>query len=253
MTTVKGLVLKEKYLGDNDKFLTILTDSMGLIEVIAKGVRKQNSKNAATAQIFSYANFSIATTQKGNYILNSSEPIRLFYDLRNNLSNYALAIYMCEVMMFVSTENESNFQALRLILNCFHFLEKNKIPHNIIKPIFEMRLMSELGMTPYLVGCCECFKYTAEHMEFDLKNGKLYCTECAPGNISSRCAGLDEVLLDALRYISLVDMEKLFKFRIDEDYIFALNDITESYMRVHLNTEFKSLDFYRQINEVNII
>ncbi len=253
MTTVKGLVLKEKYLGDNDKFLTILTDTMGLIEVIAKGVRKQNAKNAAAAQIFSYASFSLATTQKGNYILNSSEPIRLFYDLRNDLSNYALAIYMCEVMMFVSTENESNYQALRVMLNCLHFLEKKKIPHDIIKPIFEMRLMSEIGLTPYLVGCCECYKYTAEHMEFDLANGKLYCTECAPGHHPTQYAGLDDVLLDALRYICLVDMERLFKFSIEKEYIFMLNDITESYLKTHLRTEFKSLNFYKHINEVNII
>ena len=47
LTTLKGLVLRERSLGDNDKFLDILTDGSGLIEVLARGVKKPNSKNAS--------------------------------------------------------------------------------------------------------------------------------------------------------------------------------------------------------------
>ncbi len=250
--TLKGLVLREKPLGENDKFLDILTDSKGLIEVVAKGVRKSNAKNAATSQMFSYATFSV-NESKGRYILNSSEPIRLFYNLRLDMEKFALACYFAEVAMFISTENEPNEGALRLILNCLHFLETGKIKPWLIKSIYELRLMTELGLTPYLLGCCECLTYAQPTMQFDLRHGKIYCEKCMKNNDLQDFAMLDLTLLHAVRFIALTDMERLFSFKLKDEYSFMLNEITERYSHIQLGRNFQTLDFYKTIvNGTNI-
>ena len=89
MLTVKGLVIRERQSGDNDKILSVLTDTNGLVEVCAKGVKKANAKNAAISQTFAYSTLSL-TEGKNYYILNSGEPIRLFYDVRLDMGRFAL-------------------------------------------------------------------------------------------------------------------------------------------------------------------
>ena len=78
MLTTKGLVLRERSLGENDKFLDILTDGAGLLEVLARGVKKQNAKNASVSHSFCYAEYCLSDSG-GRYVLNSAEPIRTFY------------------------------------------------------------------------------------------------------------------------------------------------------------------------------
>ncbi len=245
LTTVKGLVLKEKSYGENDKILYILTDSMGLITVSAKGVKKSNAKNSSVSQMFCYANYCLSES-KGRYILNSAEPIRIFYDIRLDVEKFALASYFCELLLYTSTYEQSG-EVLRLILNTLHFLEdKNKEPR-LLKSIFELRLMSEIGLVPNLIGCCECLTYSATLMQFDLKGGRIYCENCCGSRDLRTFEVIDETLLHAIRYIALTDMERLFSFRLSSDYLEMLNVITERYVKLQLDKRFATLDFYKTI------
>ncbi len=245
LTTVKGLVLKERSYGENDKILDILTDSMGLITVSAKGVKKSNAKNSSVSQMFSYANYCLSES-KGRYILNSAEPIRIFYDIRLDVEKFALASYFCELLLYTSTYEQSG-EVLRLILNTLHFLEdKNKEP-KLLKSIFELRLMSEIGLVPNLIGCCECLTYSEPQMQFDLKGGRIYCERCCGARDLRTFEVIDETLLHAVRYIALTDMERLFSFRLSPDYLEMLNIITERYIKFQLDKRFATLDFYKTI------
>ena len=250
LTTVKGLVLRERAYGENDKLLDILTDSMGLITVSAKGVKKANAKNSSVAQMFAYASYCISES-KGRYILNSAEPIRIFYDIRLDVERFALASYFCELLLYTSTYEQSG-EVLRLILNTLHFLEdKNKEP-NLLKCIFELRLMSEIGLVPNLIGCCECMTYSAPQMQFDLKGGRLYCENCCGARDLRTFEVIDDTLLHAIRYIALTDMERLFSFKLSPDYLEMLMVITERYVKLQLDKRFATLDFYKTItNGIN--
>lgn len=246
MLTVKGIVIRERPLKDNDKFLDILTDTMGVIEVCAKGVKKPNSKNAAVAQVYSYANFCLSEAKSG-YILNSAEPIRLFYNVRLDVRQYALASYYSELILFTCVKEQPNSEVLRLFLNCMHFLSEETRSPELMKAVFELRLMAEIGLTPDLLGCTVCGEYTAKHMQFDLQGGKLYCESCCGPRDLYNYVLIDESMLHILRYIALSELPKLFCFKISDAYIDILSSITERYVSVQLGKSFKTLDFYRSI------
>lgn len=250
LITLKGLVLRERTLGENDKFLDILTDSLGLITVCAKGVKKANAKNSACSQMFSYATFCVSQS-KDRYILNSSEPIRIFYDLRLDVEKFALASYFAELAMYTATPDQPNEGVLRLILNSLHFLSEGKRENELLKCIFEMRLMSEIGLVPNLIGCCECLTYSAENMQFDLKYGKLYCENCCGARDLKNFEVLNPTLLHAIRYIALTDMERLFSFKLSCEYLPILSNITERYVRIQLDKRFQTLDFYKILTNGN--
>lgn len=246
LTTLKGLVLRERSLGENDKFLDILTDSAGLVEVAAKGVKKQNAKNASVSQSFCYATYCLSEN-KGRYILNSAEPIRTFYDISLDIEKFALANYFAEMTLYVATQEKPNNEVLRLILNSLHFLSLGNRDNLLLKAIFELRLMSEIGLVPNLIGCCECLKYSAPQMQFDLKGGRLFCEECFGSRDLTDVEILDGKLLHFIRFIALTDMQKLFNLNVPKEYLVMLSNITERYSEIQLDKHFSTLNFFKSM------
>ena len=121
MITLKGLVIREYPVGENDKFIHVLTKEQGVIEVSARGTRKMISKNAGGSQLFAYSDFSLRYS-KNSYYLDSCENSHLFYKIRENLESLALADYISEVVSFVSGHNKQKEDVIRIVLNTFHFL-----------------------------------------------------------------------------------------------------------------------------------
>ncbi len=252
LTTLKGLVLRERSLGDNDKFLDILTDGSGLIEVLARGVKKPNSKNASVSQLFCYAKYCVSESG-GRYTLNSAEPIRTFYSLSEELERFALASYFAEMTSFIATQETPNNEVLRLILNSLHFLSLKNRSLLALKSVFEFRLMSEIGLIPNLIGCCECLRYSAPQMQFDLRGGRLFCEMCFGTRDMTDVVPLDMRLLHYLRYIALTDMQKLFNLNIAREYLVPLTNITERYAEIQLDRRFATLDFFKSLTNGQIL
>ena len=48
---------------------------------------------------------------------------------------------------------------MRLMLNTLHYLENGSREEGLLKPIFELRLMTELGMMPDLLMCRTCGEF----------------------------------------------------------------------------------------------
>ncbi len=244
LTTQNGLVLRERSLKENDKFLYILTDGSGLIEVAAKGVKKQNAKNASVSQPFCYAKYCLIESG-GGFILNSAEPIRTFFNISRDMARFSLANYFAETALYVMTEEKPNNEVLRLILNCLHFLDTQSRDILLLKSIFEFRLMSEIGLIPNLLGCCDCLKYQAPLMQFDLRGGRLFCENCIGNRSLAEMEPLDTKLLHYLRYIALTDMKQLFSMNVQKEYLSTLSRITERYCEIQLGKKFATLDFFK--------
>ncbi len=246
--TLKGLIIREYPVKDNDKFIHILTKEKGVIEVYVRGGRKLVSKNAGGSQLFAYSDFSIKCT-KGKYYLDSCQIIRLFYGIRHDLDRLALADYISEVVSHTLRHNEQKEDIMRLILNIFHFLSEGTRDHKLLKTIFEMRFMSEIGMMPDIVCCAKCMEYLTDDMCFDMMSTKLYCTKCYRGQYDGTQARMTASVVHALRYIIFSDFNVLFNFRLSEKNMKNLSKITEKYLLLHLDREFKTLDFYNSLQK----
>ena len=90
LITTYGIVIRERNVGENDKFIDVLTSDLGVIELSAKGVKKITSKSFSSAQLFAYSKFCL-NKKNDRYYINSAEPVRIFYDIRLDVENFALA------------------------------------------------------------------------------------------------------------------------------------------------------------------
>lgn len=251
LITVAGLVIAERAYGENDRFIDVLTAEYGVVEICVKGARKITGKNNASTQLFSYARFCF--NKRGDkYYLNSSEPIRVFYNLRLDMKKLALAQYFTEVSKYCVTTGQSAKDAMSLLLNSLHFLSEGTRSCEFLKSVFEMRFMSEIGMLPQLIGCRECYKYEAEEMYFMVERACLLCGEHflqSGFEEGEYCIRLTRSVLHALRFICLSDMKKIFNFKVGEESQQLLSEITEKYILTRISRGFKSLDFYNEIKD----
>ena len=126
MLTIEGIVIKERSVGEQDKFIDVLTAKEGVIEISVKGAKKINSQSGSSAQLFAYSRFCIQL-RKQRYYLNSAEPICIFYNLRTDIKKLSLAAYFADIVSYTIDRQNEYGEVLRLLLNTLHYLEKDEI------------------------------------------------------------------------------------------------------------------------------
>ena len=246
MTTVEGIVLKERSVGEQDKFIDILTRESGVVEVSVKGARKINGKSGSSTQLLAYSRFCI--DRRGSYLyLNSAEPIHIFYGLRESLTKISLASYFAEVLRFCIRPETQNGDILRLMLNCLHYLENGGRDEAFLKAVFELRLMSEIGYMPDIVACRGCGVFEPDELFFCIRDGGFFCADCFDSETTDDFMKIKLPVLSAVRHIVLADMGRLFNFRVSDGAQQRLSALAESYALTHLERSFGTLDFYKSL------
>lgn len=248
MITLEGIVLREKPYGEQDKFIDILTRNKGLLEIAVKGARKITGRVNSSTQLFAYSKFCI-NNSKDRLSLNSAEPIHIFYDLRSSLSRLSLASYFADVLRYSTAERTGSGDVLRLFLNTLHFLEKGLRSEKMLKPIFELRLMSEIGFMPDIICCRGCGVFEPAELYFSVMGGGFVCPDCADKEQLENDFKMELPVLSAVRHIVLADFSRLFNFRLTESLLNTLSDFSENYILSHLERSFSTLDFYKETSK----
>ena len=198
MLTFMGLILRENDRGETSKSVTVLTAERGVIDIFVRGGRKSTKmrhqrsflhtlscalrkrRTLKTNQCF----FSIAVNQRSFFTTSGS-----------TLKKTALASYFSELLMYIRTEESGCDEIMRLTLNTLYFLDKGDRDNELLKSIFEFRLLCEAGLRPALLGCSVCMAYEADIMHFNLSTGVLECDKCCYNPDSIYDIELDRTML----------------------------------------------------------
>lgn len=246
LITLRGIVLRERFSGESDKFIDVLTEKYGIIEICVKGARKLTGKNLAPAMLYAYSCFCLR--KRGNmYYIDSAEPIRNFYGITSDIDAFALASYISEVVSYSVPSEQNGTDVMRLVLNTFHFLAEKSRNVDLLKAIFELRFMCESGFMPDVLACHECAAYEPEFMYFIIDEGIMYCDECYIPQENRTAFKINRTVLCAVRHIALMDFEKLFSFNMKNESLERLCRLSEAYLTQHLDKHFKTLDFYKSL------
>lgn len=235
----KGLILRETPYKEADVMLSVLTECEGKLSVLARGAKRKSSRMSAAVQLLTYSEFTLYESG-GRYTLNEAEPIEMFYGIRGDIVKLALASYFAEVLEQASDEESINPELLRLGLNSLYALSNTKIPHEKIKAVFEFKLCEIAGYAPNVFSCASCG--TSDNLAaFDIQNGSVMCEKCVRGYHRD----IDASVVDAMRFIIRGDIKRIFSFNISEKSMKTLSRITDEYLRVHFDRNFKTNAFYK--------
>ena len=253
-----GLVIRAKR--DKDVVLTLLTPDMGRIPVIAKGARSLKGPQMALSQPFCYGDFELY--QKGDlYWLHTGELKENFYGVTTRLDALNLAAYFCDVAMTVSEPGEKCEELLRLMLNSLYFLAHQSYPDELIKGVFEWRVLAMQGLSPAVHGCCSCGKTHDGGFALDIAQGELFCGECrakrellgdsAPTQDDAprhEWVLLSEGALAAIRFALSTPLDKMMSFRLDDERDrYDFSRAGAKFVRYHLDMDSPALHMYEQM------
>ena len=242
---VKGLILKEQNIGENDKLVTVLTDSLGVLRAFGMGAKKLSSKKQSATGLLCYSKLSLYKT-KDSYIIEEAESIESFFGLRNDIEKLSLAQYFCDIAFELSPKEDDATDFLRVVLNSLYFLANGKRPPLLLKAITELRLVSLAGYMPNLIACERCGAFETPIMYFDMERGLLYCDNCADENA---LFPLEIGVVSAMRHIVFAKIDILYNFKLSPEASEDLSYITEKYLASKTDRPFKTLDFYYSVKD----
>lgn len=245
---IKGIVIRETPKGETSKLLTVLTSTLGVITVNAKGVRKISSAYLKSAQLFAFSDM-LLYEKNGYYTLTEASLIADFYSLREDIKNYSLAAYYCEAASSFAIPGEESAKILRLLLNSLYALEKGVAPRILLKSAFELRLCSECGYMPETDVCCDCGReLIGNDFLFQITEGVSFCLDCASSG--GEYIALSSAVGLAVTHITESDIGRFLSFRIGENDMRLLSKISERFLLSHAERGFKTLSFYKHCEEL---
>ena len=243
--TVRGLVIRETPVHDADKLFDLFTEN-GILTVQARSVRKAGSKYGAVTQLFSYGEFCLRESS-GRFYLDSAVSLNMFYGIWNDLNALALASYFSELIRKTATDQPQP-QLLRLYLLSLHHLAEHDRPLPLVKAVFELRLMTELGLMPNLVCCPVCMAYLPAQPVLRIGEADLICSGCRSAHSPLDFETKQSVLL-AARQAVYADYDRLFQFRLRGDSEPKFAEYAELYLLNRLGLSLPTLHFYHELTD----
>lgn len=231
-TTIKknGIILKISDTPGKDKLLQILTGD-GIVSAFMTP-KRSGGKKSFIFDVFTFGEFIIYVTDKGNSLVNSVNPFECFYGLRDDIVTLSAAAYFSELVRYAATDCDCDFQSLlALFLKALRLLSDGAGVKSV-KPVFEFKIAQMLGFAP----CLEAEEKSAKYY-FDIDDGRLYINEVKNGFPLSRNA------VYLIYKILNSDTETAFSYMHDNNELDAVFSIAEQYILYHTEREFSSLKF----------
>ena len=257
-TTVTGMVLSAMPVGDYDKRLVILTKEVGKISAFAKGARRPNSALLACSQAFAFGEFSLYAG-KSSYNIVSSEISNYFGELRDDFEGLCYGFYFCEFADYLTKENNDEKNILKLLYQTFRALSKKSIDPQLVRAIYELKIMELNGETPQVFGCVKCGKgftdpnssnslqepQRSERYYFSADSGGILCDACI--SYDRNAISINTSTLYTMQYIISKEIEKLYTFKITEEVLQELKRCMKHYLIRYIDHDFKSMEMLNTI------
>ncbi len=257
--TVKGLVLRENVVTDNLRYINILTAERGRLSVLVRGAVRLRGRFTASTRIFCYSEF-VLYEREGKYTLNDASLVENYFDICEDFDRMTVGTYILNTAEYVTNEEQSEPEVLRLALNTLWALMHYKHRDiRLIKGVYEMRLCSLIGFAPNLVSCRECGHGVGdEPLYLNVMEGSMLCRTCSRKNSKEVFVDNDRQV-DELRTTQIIiplapasvlamqhaiyaDMARLFSFSLAEELVPEFSSACETYLENHVDHHFSVLD-----------
>lgn len=247
-----GIVIKKRDFRENDSFFVIYTKDFGKIEVMARGVRKPQSKLAGNLTQFGISDLFIIKG-KHYYQLAGSCIINNYSNLKTNFFSLFLLSHLLQTIDFL-TELEQReqrfFYHLRQVLDFLskHNLENKITEKNFLNYLgmcsgFSYQILCSIGFRPELNFCSVCKKNVFDSYYFDLSAG-LICPHCK--QIINKKINLETIKL--LKFIQANNLDNFLKIKMQKQHLIEFIDIIFEYLQAQIGKQFKSknwLQFFK--------
>lgn len=237
-----GMVLLSSPMKEYDRRIEILTRERGKISAFAQGARKSGSALSGCTIPLIYGEFMLYEG-KNSYSLRSASIQKSFGELADDYDKACYAAYFTEMLRYLSKENIEASEELLLLYITLQVMQRGEIPLELIRIVFEMRMMMISGQGLELFECLDCGKTGSHQIYFQA--GGLLCGDCAGKHVELKSAApfvLSGDALYTLQFILSAKPERLYTFLVSDEVLEELIRFMRSYLEKYLPYKFKSLE-----------
>ena len=94
--STNGLIIRVNNVKEYDRFISVLTETNGVIRAYVHGARSVKNKNAAATALLTYSNLTLER-KKDTYVLKEAAAEKVFFGLQNDIFKLTLAQHFCEL------------------------------------------------------------------------------------------------------------------------------------------------------------
>ncbi len=252
----RGLVLRTTNFAEADRFCTILTPELGLIEAKARGARRSRSSLMLTTEFLSLADFELFD-YKDRYTINSADLVYSFPRVREDVERLTCASHLSELLRDLLLPEEISHELYELMARALAALEKDAPPPLAVVHACELRLMKLGGYGLDLGRCVHCNAELAkdEAACFDFTMMGLTCRLHRPSDQSinsphqplreKSAIDLSAATLAAIDWFTHAPPANLFVFESTAEVITELDRFCRQYLAWNLDKTYTKLNMLR--------
>ena len=172
-------MLRHVNFGENDRILTILSPTLGLVTVSARGCRKATSRMLSASELFTAGEY-LLYEKEGRFTLSSFSLQENFYPLRNDFTRLSHGVYWLALCEATAQPGEDCVRLFKMLLLSLAVLTYGELPERPLTAVFLMQFSALAGFEPCLDVCARCGKPLEAPMRYDAEHGGDCCAKCAP-------------------------------------------------------------------------
>jgi DNA repair protein RecO (recombination protein O) len=152
--SVTGINLKGMPLGEHDRLITVLTREMGLVRVVAPGVRRHQSKLGGRSELFVVNHLLISTGRSLDKIV-QAETLESFPGLSRDLKKLTAGQYLAELALGQALSDHPQDELFDLLVE--HLGRIAVSPNTVTLASLThgiFHLLTLVGLSPQVQLCC---------------------------------------------------------------------------------------------------
>ena len=143
------MVISSMPIGEYDRRLEILTDSMGRISAFARGARKPSSPLVSISRVFACGEFELYEG-RSSYSVNSAKISNYFEELTKDVEKTYYGFYFLELASYFTREGLDATETLKLIYQSLRALNVESLSLPLVRAIYEIKTLEINGLCPDL-------------------------------------------------------------------------------------------------------
>ncbi len=239
-----GIIIKKVNYRETSVILNVLTPTLGVITIMAKGVRKQKSKATGIIEILNELNFELYNNPNSEWFIYKSAQVintHLFnIDHRTSILMQAAVEVIRQILISVEDSQEI-YNLLSTYLDYIKSVEKNGIA---IFWRFILKLYKIIGIEFNITNCIQCTQKKHFKAFFPQRNGFI-CNDCYRPGFYEQVIEIDKTTAELISKLNNIG-NHLDKISISKSTIQKINKILITHLSENFQKtiHFKSLDLY---------
>ncbi|MDD5627061.1 MAG: DNA repair protein RecO [Patescibacteria group bacterium] len=176
----RGIIIKRIKYGEADRVLTVFTEDLGKIQVLARGIRRGKSKLAGILELFNLVQLELVRGRNLDVVI-GAHALNNFLGLKTDFKKVSFAHFSAEFIDKFTEERGTDRRLYALFRDLFLNLDKFAGKKDYLWALIldEWRMLEYLGVMPRLYHCAGCGLSLSDAKILSLGEGGLYCANCA--------------------------------------------------------------------------